>query len=51
MATSLLACTRKGLFVIEPHAGAWRIAKRAFLGDTNCMNYMSGKDKTRDLFA
>src|SRR5438045_8205779 len=33
MSDTLLAATRKGLFVIERFDGAWRLAREAFLGD------------------
>ena len=33
MSDRLLVSTRKGLFVLERGAGAWRIARKAFLGD------------------
>jgi hypothetical protein len=40
----LLACTRKGLFVVEPDAGAWRIATRAFLGDNVALALADPRD-------
>ena len=33
MSDTLLVSTRKGLFVLEPGAAGWRVARHAFLGD------------------
>jgi len=33
MSNLLLVATRKGLFILEHHRGAWEIQRQAFLGD------------------
>ena len=44
MSDRLLVSTRKGLFVLQRQAGAWRIARNAFLGDNVTLALVDGRD-------
>ncbi|HEY3519980.1 MAG TPA: exo-alpha-sialidase, partial [Rhodanobacteraceae bacterium] len=44
MSDLLLVSTRKGLFVLERGKGAWRIARREFLGDNVALAMSDPRD-------
>jgi hypothetical protein len=44
MSDTLLAATRKGLFVLERDGARWRVARHAFLGDNLALAYAAPRD-------